>query len=93
MAFHLRREFGNNDQVRIIHDLLIEHAGERARFQGWPGLCDVNYFGRLATIKMAGALPRRNGYPQEGVASHTKLPRAVSEVVVMAKTMTTPDSR
>ncbi len=36
------------------------------------------------------ALPRRNGYPQEGVASHTELPRAVSEVVVMAKKMTTP---
>ncbi|WP_219724480.1 nuclease-related domain-containing protein [Halomonas urumqiensis] len=31
VAFHLRREFGTSEQVRIIHDLLIEHDGERAQ--------------------------------------------------------------
>ncbi|MDR5867475.1 NERD domain-containing protein [Halomonas koreensis] len=31
VAFHLRREFGDNDQVRVIHDLVIEHEGERAQ--------------------------------------------------------------
>jgi len=31
VAFHLRREFGGSEQVRIIHDLVIEHGGERAQ--------------------------------------------------------------
>ncbi|WP_416139921.1 nuclease-related domain-containing protein [Halomonas sp. HK25] len=31
VAFHLRREFGNSEQVRIIHDLVIEHGGECAQ--------------------------------------------------------------
>ncbi len=31
VAFHLRREFGDSEQVRIIHDLVIEHGGERAQ--------------------------------------------------------------
>src|SRR5690554_4117686 len=31
VAFHLRREFGDSQQVRIIHDLVIEHGGERAQ--------------------------------------------------------------
>lgn len=31
VAYHLRREFGDSDQVRIIHDLMIEHDGERAQ--------------------------------------------------------------
>ncbi|WP_254276933.1 nuclease-related domain-containing protein [Halomonas sp. 3H] len=31
VAFHLRREFGDSEQVRIIHDLMIEHGGERAQ--------------------------------------------------------------
>jgi len=31
VAYHLRREFGESEQVRIIHDLMIEHGGERAQ--------------------------------------------------------------
>ncbi|APX91969.1 hypothetical protein BWR19_02845 [Halomonas sp. 1513] len=31
VAFHLRREFGDSEQVRIIHDQVIEHGGERAQ--------------------------------------------------------------
>jgi hypothetical protein len=31
VAFHLRREFGDSEQIRIIHDLVIEHGGERAQ--------------------------------------------------------------
>lgn len=31
VAFHLRREYGDSEQVRIIHDLVIEHGGERAQ--------------------------------------------------------------
>ncbi|WP_192035073.1 nuclease-related domain-containing protein [Halomonas sp. YLGW01] len=31
VAFHLRREFGEHDQIHIINDLRIEHKGERAQ--------------------------------------------------------------
>jgi transcription elongation factor Elf1 len=31
VAFHLRREFGDSEQVHIIHDLVIEHGAERAQ--------------------------------------------------------------
>ncbi|HSH49295.1 MAG TPA: NERD domain-containing protein [Halomonas sp.] len=31
VAFHLRREFGDSEQIRIINDLIIEHGGERAQ--------------------------------------------------------------
>ncbi|WP_404296401.1 NERD domain-containing protein [Halomonas sp.] len=31
VAFHLRRAFGHSEQIRIIHDLVIEHCGERAQ--------------------------------------------------------------
>lgn len=31
VAFHLRREFGESDQILIINDLEIEHRGERAQ--------------------------------------------------------------
>ena len=31
VAFHLRREFGENEQIFIINDLLIEDEGERAQ--------------------------------------------------------------
>lgn len=31
VAFHLRRAFGDSEQVRILHDLTIEHGGERAQ--------------------------------------------------------------
>ncbi|MGM1052954.1 MAG: nuclease-related domain-containing protein [Pseudomonadota bacterium] len=31
VAFHLRREFGDSEQVRIIHDLVIEYGEERAQ--------------------------------------------------------------
>ncbi|MDZ7852093.1 MAG: nuclease-related domain-containing protein [Halomonas sp.] len=31
VAFHLRRSFGDSEQIRIIHDLVIEHGGERAQ--------------------------------------------------------------
>ena len=31
VAFHLRRAFGDSEQIRVIHDLVIEHGGERAQ--------------------------------------------------------------
>lgn len=31
VAFHLRREFGEHEQIHIINDLRIEHKGERAQ--------------------------------------------------------------
>ncbi|QTF93772.1 nuclease-related domain-containing protein [Halomonas sp. BM-2019] len=31
VAFHLRRAFGDSEQIRIIHNLMIEHGGERAQ--------------------------------------------------------------